>query len=57
MLLIPAAVKKLKEEGDREARRELNAKWDAWLRRRNEAHAKGLPFDEPSPSQRRNSRK
>ena len=53
MLLIPEAVKKLKEE----ARRELNAEWEAWLKRRNEAHAKGLPFDEPSPSQRRNSRK
>ena len=52
VLLIPAAVKKLKEE----ARQELNAEWEAWLRRRDAAQTNGQPFDEPPPSQRRNGR-
>ena len=56
MLLIPAAVKKLKEEGRREARQEVNAEWEAWLKRRDEAQANGQPFDEPTPSQRRKDR-
>ena len=52
VLLIPAAVKKLKEE----ARRELNAEWESWLMRRDAAQANGQPFDEPPPSQRRNGK-
>ncbi len=64
VLLIPAAVKKLKEEGRqegrqegrREARQELNAEWEAWLRRRDESQANGQSFDEPPPSQRRDGR-
>ena len=56
MLLIPATVKELKEEGAREARRELNAEWETWLRRRDEAQTNGQSFDEPPPSQRRNGR-
>ena len=49
VLLIPAAVKKLKEQG----RQEERAEWEAWLRRRNEAEANNRPFDEPPPSQRK----
>ena len=49
VLLIPAAVKKLKEQG----RQEERAEWEAWLRRRNEAEANNRPLDEPPPSQRK----
>jgi predicted transposase YdaD len=64
VLLIPPAVKKLKEqgrvegraegrvEGRVEGRAEERAEWEAWLMRRNEAEANNQPFDEPSPSQR-----
>ena len=34
---------------ERKIRRELNAEWDAWLRRRDDAAAKGIPFNEPRP--------
>ena len=33
-------------------RKERDAEWDAWLKRRDEAQKNGQPFDEPSPSQR-----
>ena len=56
MLLIPAAAKKLmergREEGREEGRQAERAKWEAWLKRRSEAEANQLPFDEPPPSQR-----
>jgi predicted transposase YdaD len=60
VLLIPPAVKKLKEqgrakgrvEGRLEGRAEERAEWEAWLMRRNEAEANNRPFDEPPPSQR-----
>ena len=60
VLLIPPAVKKLKEqgraegrvEGRVEGRAEERAEWEAWLMRRNEAEANNRPFDEPPPSQR-----
>ena len=35
---------------ERKIRRELNAEWNAWLRRRDDAVAKGIPFDEPRPN-------
>jgi hypothetical protein len=46
VLLIPAAVKKIMEQGRR-------AEWEAWLTRRNEAEANNLPFDELPPSHRK----
>ena len=52
VLLIPAAVKKLMERGREEGRQAERAKWEAWLKRRSEAEANQLPFDEPPPSQR-----
>ena len=52
VLLIPAAVKKIMEQGRQEGRQEERAEWEAWLRRRIEAEANNLPFDEPPPSQR-----
>ena len=64
MLLIPPAVKKLKEQGRVEGRvegrvkgrvegrAEERAEWETWLMRRNEAEANNRPFDEPAPSQR-----
>ena len=33
-----------------ETRQEVNAEWNAWLRRRDDAVAKGIPFDEPRPN-------
>ncbi len=61
VLLIPPAVKKLKEQGRAEGRvegrvagrAEERAEWEAWLMRRNEAEANNRPFDEPPPSQRK----
>jgi predicted transposase YdaD len=57
VLLIPAAVKKImeqgREEGREEGRMEERAEWEAWLTRRNEAEANNLPFDEPPPSHRK----
>ncbi len=50
VLLIPAAINKAKEAGRQEGRTEEREKWIAWLRRRDEAMAKNLPFDEPMPS-------
>ncbi len=48
VLFAPRRIKQLKDE----ARRENNAEWEAWLKRRDEAREKNEPFDEPSPSQR-----
>ena len=42
----------LRDKWRREAQEELNAEWEAWLKRRDEAQKNGQPFDEPSPSQR-----
>ena len=53
VLLIPAAVKKIMEQGREEGRQVERAEWEAWLRRRIEAEANNLPFDEPPPSQRK----
>ena len=33
-----------------EGRAELQARWEAWLKRREEAEKNNLPFDEPPPS-------
>ena len=60
MLLIPPAVRKILEEGRRqgweeareEGRMEERAKWEAWLKRLNDAEANGVPFSDPPPSQR-----
>ena len=68
VLLIPAAVKRIMEQGRQEGReqgrqegrqegreqgrQEERTEWEAWLRRRIEAEANNLPFDEPPPSQR-----
>ena len=55
VLLIPAAVKKLKEQGRQEGRQEGRAEeraaWEAWLERRDEAAVNNRPFDDPPPSQ------
>ena len=52
VLLIPAAMRKILEQGREEGRMKERAEWEAWLRRRNDAEANGLPFNEPPPSQR-----
>ena len=64
VLLIPAAVKKLKDEGRKEGIRQgieqgieqgvewERAQWVEWLRQREEAAANNRPFNEPPPSQR-----
>ena len=46
VLLIPEAVKKLKDEGRKEERRH----WVGWNERRMAAERDGLPFDEPPPA-------
>jgi len=48
VLLIPKRVKELINEG----RKQANAEWEAWLKRREEAEAANEPFDEPPPSRR-----
>ena len=48
MLLIPKRVKELKDE----ARKETDAEWEAWLKRRDKAKAANEPFGEPPPSRR-----
>ena len=45
VLLIPARVKKLRDEGRQEERRQ----WRAWNERRVAAEREGKPFDEPPP--------
>ncbi len=39
-------------EGRMEGQQAERAEWEAWLKRRSEAEANQLPFDEPPPSQR-----
>lgn len=46
VLLIPEAVRKLKDAGRQEERRA----WVAWNERRQAAERAGLPFDEPPPA-------
>ncbi len=58
VLLIPAAVRTIREQGRQEGREEgleeglqrANAQWEAWLQRRLRAEANNEPFDEPPPS-------
>ena len=56
VLLIPATIKKLKDEGRKEGEEHgmerERARWVEWLKRRDEAEANNQPFDEPPPSQR-----
>ena len=35
-----------------EARKKRDIEWEAWAKRLREAHAKGEPFDEPSPAEK-----
>ena len=67
MLLIPAAVRKILEqgreqgrvegreegrvEGHEEGRMAERAEWEAWLLRRDDAEANRVPFNDPPPSQ------
>ena len=41
-----------RQEGLMEGRQEVQAAWEAWNRRREEALANNRPFDEPPPSRR-----
>jgi hypothetical protein len=45
ILLIPARIRKLKEEG----KVDMWAQWDSWNARRMKAAEQGVPFDEPPP--------
>ena len=51
VLFAPMIIRKFREEGRREGRREANAAWEAWNKRRQEAEANNQPFTEPPPSQ------
>ena len=46
VLFAPMLKKKFIDQGKKEA----NQRWEAWLKRREEAEANNLPFDEPPPS-------
>ena len=46
------SLEKGREQGRREGREEERRRWQAWVRRGEEARAAGLPFDEPPPSER-----
>lgn len=50
VLLIPAAVNKLLDQGRREGRQQMRQEIADWLRRKQEVEARGEPFDEPMPS-------
>ncbi len=41
-----------RQEGLREGRQEINEAWVAWLRRKEEAEAAGLPFYELNPAEK-----
>ncbi len=40
-------------EGEKRGQKAERQRWEAWLRRRDEAEANGLPFNEPPPSEAR----
>ena len=40
---------KLREEGRKEGREEVQLRWASWNQRRLEAEQNGQPFDEPPP--------
>ena len=46
---IKQGIKQGKEEGIAEGRVEVYRAWADWNKRREEAAAKGIPFDEPPP--------
>ena len=56
MLLIKPAVEALLEKGRQEGASARDAEWEAWSARLRKAMAKGEDFDEPSPSEREQSR-
>ena len=43
-------VKKAKAEGIEQGKAEVRQQWAGWNTRRVEAEARGIPFDEPPPS-------
>ena len=47
VILAPMLRKKFIDQG----RKEANQRWEAWLRRRDEAEANNQHFDEPPPSE------
>ena len=54
VLLYPMLKKHLQEEARQKGQQETHDAWEAWLKRRDEAHANNQPFDEPRPSQKKN---
>ena len=50
MVITAMWTKSPERKARQEGRREVHAKWEAWLRRRDDAKAKGIPFDEPHPN-------
>ena len=53
VLFAPMLKKKFIDQGRKEGQKETNERWQAWLQRRDEAEANGLPFNEPPPSEAR----
>ena len=48
-LIVPMR-ERLRDEGRKEGREEMNREWVDWYRSKMEADEKGIPFDEPPPS-------
>ena len=51
VLFAPMLKKKFIDQGREEGRKAERQRWEAWLKRRDEAEANGQPFNEPPPSQ------
>ena len=49
MVIAAMWMERRKREIRLKIRQEVCAEWEAWLRRREDAEAKGIPFDEPRP--------
>ena len=49
VLLIPDAIRKIKQEGRQEGQQEAHRQWLAWNERRLTAERDGQPFTEPPP--------
>ena len=50
-LILPASIREQIDKATSETRNQVNTAWQEWLARRDQAHAQGQTFDEPSPSE------
>ena len=50
---IERGIEKGIEKGKAQGREKTNQEWRAWLERKADAESRGLPFDEPTPDEKR----